>query len=87
MKYLDFWAQWCQPCRMMLPVVEKLVESGVPVDKIDIENPDNTDLVAKYGIKSIPAMVLVDENGEVLEKLVGMNPESRYVELFEKYKG
>jgi thioredoxin-related protein len=72
---------------MMLPVVEKLIESGVPVDKIDIENPDNTDLVAKYGIKSIPAMVLVDENGEVLEKLVGMNPESRYVELFEKYKG
>lgn len=87
MKYLDFWAPWCQPCRMMLPVVEKLIESGVPVDKIDTENPENADLVSKYGIKSIPAMVLVDENGEVLEKLVGMNPESRYVELFEKYKG
>jgi len=87
MKYLDFWASWCQPCRMMLPVVEKLTESGMPVDKIDIENPENADLVAKYGIKSIPAMVLVDENGEVLEKLVGMNPESKYVELFEKYKG
>jgi thiol-disulfide isomerase/thioredoxin len=86
MKYLDFWAAWCGPCKMMLPVVERLIESGIPVDKIDIEQPENAAIVEKYGIKALPTFLLIDENGSVLEKLVGVNPESRYVEIFEKHK-
>ncbi|MBP3586213.1 MAG: thioredoxin [Paludibacteraceae bacterium] len=68
---VDFWAPWCGPCKMMLPVVEELAaeyEGRVPVGKLNVdENPDTCE---EYGIMSIPTLLFF-KNGELVERIVG----------------
>ncbi len=74
---VDFWAQWCPPCRMMAPVLEKLAEQfedKLDVVKIDIEqSDDNRQLAGEYGVQGIPNMQ-VFKNGVVVKEIVGMRP-------------
>ncbi len=68
---VDFWAQWCGPCLAMGPDVDALAEEvgdGAVVGKLDVDN--NRDIAMKYGIMSIPT-VIVFKNGEIHEKKVG----------------
>ena len=68
---VDFWATWCGPCKMMLPVVEELAaeyEGRVPVGKLNVdENPETCE---EYGIMSIPTLLFF-KNGELVERIVG----------------
>ena len=68
---VDFWAPWCGPCKMMLPVVEELAaeyEGRVPVGKLNVdENPETCE---EYGIMSIPTLLFF-KNGELVERIVG----------------
>ena len=69
---VDFWAEWCGPCRMLAPTVEEIAEeySGkVKVGKLDTDN--NRDTAVKYGISAIPT-VIVFKDGEVAKKFVGL---------------
>lgn len=75
---VDFWAQWCPPCRMMAPILEKVASDmkGVDVVKVDVEaSPDNNRLAAEHGVQGIPNMQ-VFKHGVVVEELVGMRPQS-----------
>ena len=68
---VDFWAEWCGPCRMIGPIVEELAgEYGdkAVIGKVNVDNNPNT--AAKFGIRSIPTL-LVFKNGEVVDKQVG----------------
>ena len=71
---VDFWAEWCGPCRMVGPVVEELAgeyEGKVIVGKVDVDaNPQTS---AKFGIRSIPTL-LVFKNGQIVDKQVGAVP-------------
>ena len=68
---VDFWASWCGPCRMLSPIVDEVASAHdeIKVGKINVD--DERDLAVKFGILSIPTL-LVFENGEVVNKSIGL---------------
>ena len=69
---VDFWAEWCGPCKMLTPVIEELAaEYGekVKIAKVNVDQQPN--LAARYGIRSIPTIIIF-RAGEIVEQLVGM---------------
>lgn len=69
---LDFYANWCGPCKALLPTVEQLAEEykgQVEIAKINVDN--NRELALQYGVRSIPALFFV-QNGKVQEQLLGL---------------
>lgn len=82
--FVDFYADWCGPCRMMSPVIDNLAEEyagKIKVGKVNVD--ENGDLAVKYGIMSIPNMVFF-KNGEVADRVVGAIPKPAMKEKFEK---
>jgi thioredoxin 1 len=74
---VDFWAEWCGPCRAMGPVVEDLAKeySGkVNIGKLNVDH--NPNVCVKYNITSIPTILFI-KNGKVVDKVVGVNPKSK----------
>jgi thioredoxin 1 len=73
---VDFWAEWCGPCRMVGPIVEELhgdYEGKAIVGKVDVDS--NPGISAKFGIRNIPT-ILFFKNGEIADKQVGAVPKS-----------
>ncbi|MBP3332060.1 MAG: thioredoxin [Tidjanibacter sp.] len=73
---IDFWAEWCGPCRMMAPIVEKFAEEygdKAIIGKCNVDEED--DLTVQFSIRSIPTIVFV-KNGTVVDKQVGACSES-----------
>ncbi|MBS0253799.1 MAG: thioredoxin [Proteobacteria bacterium] len=71
---VDFWADWCGPCKMIAPALEEISEEladKVTIAKVDIM--ENTDVSAQFGVQSIPLMLLF-KNGEVVAKKLGAAP-------------
>lgn len=81
---VDFWAEWCGPCRMIGPFVKEMAEEyegRAIIGKVDVDSC--TGVAAKYGIRNIPT-VLFFKNGEVADKQVGAVPKKVLVEKLEK---
>ena len=72
-KLIYFSANWCGPCKMVGPTLEKVSQQGIPVQKIDVDQ--DPELVSKYGVRNIPTILKVDNNGVVLGTLIGVNSE------------
>ena len=67
---LYFIAHWCEPCKLFGPIVDSAAtQKGIPVKKINIDY--DTSFVAQYNVKSVPTIVLTDNNGNELNRLVG----------------
>lgn len=83
---VDFDAPWCPPCKVLSPILEQLHEElGGTVDVLKVNCDDNPALASKYGIMSMPTVILFN-NGEPSEKLVGLRPKDVYKQLIAKYE-
>ncbi|MDD7403439.1 MAG: thioredoxin [Butyribacter sp.] len=71
--FIDFWAAWCGPCQMVAPVIEEIAEEVTDVKIAKINVDEEMELAQKYGIMSIPTMVLI-KNGEVVKTTMGAQP-------------
>ena len=71
---VDFWAEWCGPCKMIAPTLEQLADENVGTFKVGKLNvDDNRETAMKYGIRSIPTLLVIKE-GDVAEQIVGALP-------------
>ena len=73
---IDFWAEWCGPCRMVGPLVEEIAQEyqgKALVGKVDVDN--NPGISSKFGIRNIPTILFI-KNGEIVDKQVGAVPKS-----------
>lgn len=74
---VDFWAEWCGPCRMIGPIVEELVDEYDGKAKIGKVNVDhNPEVSVKFGIRSIPAL-LIFKDGQVVDQIIGAVPKTQ----------
>ena len=84
MVVVDFWASWCGPCRMLMPVVEEVaaeMEGKAVVAKCNVDEADEVAL--KYGIRSIPTLLFF-KNGELADRTVGVVPKSDIINKINK---
>ena len=73
---VDFWAEWCGPCRAIAPLIDQIAEENqgkLKVFKLNVD--DNPDTPAQYGVRGIPTLIMV-KNGQVVDQLVGSVPKS-----------
>ena len=84
---VDFWAEWCAPCRALGPIIESLsadYDGKVTVAKLDVDA--NQQVAMQYGIRSIPTVMLFD-NGQVVDTFIGVRPKADYETSLQKVLG
>jgi thioredoxin 1 len=77
---IDFWAEWCGPCKAIAPIVEDLAkeyEGKIKIGKVDVDN--NQETAIKYGVRSIPTL-LIFKDGEVSDMIIGAVPRPQIVQ-------
>ena len=81
---LDFWAEWCQPCKMLSPTVEEIAgeyEDTITVGKLNVD--DNPSTATKYGIRGIPTLLFF-KGGKVVQQLVGVKSKSEIKKVIDE---
>ena len=81
---VDFWAEWCGPCKMLGPVIDQLAqeyEGKAVIGKVNVD--EEQELAMSFGISSIPTVVFF-KDGEEIERLVGVMPPEDFVQVLEK---
>ena len=72
---LDFWAPWCGPCRMVVPMVEEIAKERPDIKVAKINVDENPELATRFGIMSIPTLVVL-ENGKIVNQAMGARPKN-----------
>jgi thioredoxin 1 len=81
---VDFWAEWCGPCRMVGPIVEEIAKEygeRLKVGKLNVD--DNSQTAIKYGIMSIPSLLFFN-GGQVVDQIIGAVPKKQLIQKIEK---
>jgi thioredoxin 1 len=77
---IDFYADWCGPCKMIGPVVEELANENADIKVVKVNVDDNSQIAAKYQVMSIPTLIVI-ENGQVVNQSVGLISKSEILDL------
>ncbi len=78
---VDFWAEWCGPCKMQGPIIDEIAnEMGDKFNICKLDTDKNIEIAQKYEITSIPSIILF-KNGKQVEKVIGLQPKERLLEL------
>ena len=79
---LDFWAPWCGPCRMVVPIVEEIADErpDIKVGKINVD--EEAELASQFGIMSIPTLVVI-ENGKIVNQAMGARPKEAILDMLQ----
>lgn len=80
---VDFWADWCGPCRMLMPTIEKLAEQITDAKICKINVDEQPELAARYQVMTIPTL-MVFRNGQIAAKSVGVKSENDILEMLKK---
>lgn len=86
LKILDFWAEWCGPCKFMEPLMEELekeLKGRVEIEKINVD--ENQELAAKYQVMSIPTYIILKDSQEQ-ERIIGATPKDNFLKVISKYE-
>lgn len=82
---VDFWAEWCGPCRMLLPIIEDLArsysEDKIKIYKLNVD--ENPKIAAKYGIMAIPTIIIF-KDGKPFEQITGVKPKSDFEKIISR---
>ena len=80
---LDFWANWCGPCRMLSPIIDEIGEetAGIKVGKVNVD--EQRELAAAFQIMSIPTLVVM-QDGKVTQQLVGLRPKEQILAMLDR---
>ena len=77
---VDFWAEWCGPCRMVGPILDKIAEENQDINVLKVNVDELSDISAEYGIRNIPA-VFIFKNNEQINKFVGVKSKEEILKL------
>ena len=84
---VDFWAEWCAPCRMIAPTIDAIAEQyAETAEVVKVNVDDNTGTVQRYGIKGIPTLILFS-GGKEVERVVGATSKDSMSKMIEKHAG
>ena len=79
---LDFWAPWCGPCRMVVPIVEEIAKEHPEYKVVKINVDEQQELAARFGVMSIPALVVM-KDGQIVNEAKGARPKKQILKLFQ----
>ena len=84
-RIIKFGANWCQPCRVLSPIFHKVSNmdefKNIDFYDLDIDDPDNAEVVENYQIRNVPTVLAVDDKNEVVRRIVGAVPEHQFISL------
>lgn len=79
MKLLHFTAEWCQPCKMMKPIIRQVLDENPDIEYITIDIDENPETAKDHGIMGVPAFITFDDNDRVISRAVGAMNKTEFV--------
>ena len=76
---IDFWAEWCRPCKLMFPVIDEIEKEFPNIRVVRVNADEDAAMVQKYNISSIPTYVLEKDNGEIVAFATGAMPKYKFI--------